>query len=99
MNVLILSCNTGEGHNSAGKAVKEYIESQGDTAEFRDMMLLGGKGTSQAVGGAYVNVVKHCPFFFGLLYRLGRLISSSKRKSPGIFCLFPFGKTAEKVFG
>ena len=78
MNVLILSCNTGEGHNSAGKAVKEYIESQGDTAEFRDMMLLGGKGTSQAVGGAYVNVVKHCPFFFGLLYRLGRLISSSK---------------------
>ena len=34
MNVLISSCNTGEGHNSAGKAVKEYIESQGDTAEF-----------------------------------------------------------------
>ena len=29
MKVLILSCNTGEGHNSAGKAVKEYIEVMG----------------------------------------------------------------------
>lgn len=96
MNVLILSCNTGEGHNSAGKAVKEYIESQGDTAEFRDMMLLGGKGTSQAVGGAYVNVVKHCPFFFGLLYRLGRLISSSKRKSPVYFACSLLGKQLKK---
>ena len=50
MKVLILSCNTGEGHNSAGKAVKEYIESQGDMAEFRDMMMLGGKKNLQSSG-------------------------------------------------
>lgn len=29
MKILILSCNTGEGHNSAGWAVKEYLELQG----------------------------------------------------------------------
>ena len=43
MKVLILSCNTGEGHNSAGKAIKEYIESHGDQAEFIDLMMLSGK--------------------------------------------------------
>ena len=56
MKVLILSCNTGEGHNSAGKAVKEYIESHGDQAEFIDLMMLSGKKTSKAVGGLYVNL-------------------------------------------
>lgn len=96
MKVLILSCNTGEGHNSAGKAVKEYIESQGDLAEFRDMMMLGGKRTSKVVGGAYVNVVKYCPLMFALLYRLGRMISSSKRKSPVYFACSLLGKRLKK---
>ena len=92
MKVLILSCNTGEGHNSAGKAVKEYIESHGDQAEFIDLMMLSGKKTSKAVGGLYVNVVKHCPHLFGLVYRLGRLISSAKRKSPVYFACARLGK-------
>ena len=26
MKILLLSCNTGEGHNSAGKALKKYFE-------------------------------------------------------------------------
>ncbi len=85
MKVLILSCNTGEGHNSAGKAVKEYVESKGDQAEFIDLMMLNGKKTSKVVGGLYINVVKYCPFLFGLAYRLGRLVSSAKRKSPVFF--------------
>ena len=92
MKVLILSCNTGEGHNSAGKAIKEYIESHGDQAEFIDLMMLSGKRTSNAVGGLYVNVVKHCPHLFGLVYRLGRLISSAKRKSPVYFACARLGK-------
>ena len=96
MKVLILSCNTGEGHNSAGKAIKEYIESHGDQAEFIDLMMLSGKKTSNAVGGLYVNVVKHCPHLFGLVYRLGRLISSAKRKSPVYFACARLGKT---IFG
>ena len=29
MRVLILSCNTGEGHNAAGLAIKEQLELQG----------------------------------------------------------------------
>ena len=62
MKILILSCNTGEGHNSAGRAVKEYLELQGHQVVMEDMMLLKGARTSKAVGGAYVGIVKHCPF-------------------------------------
>lgn len=82
MKVLILSCNTGEGHNSAGKALMECIRLHGDEADMLDIMLLGGKRVSRYVGGGYVGVVKHAPHFFHFLYKLGGLISSSKRKSP-----------------
>lgn len=85
MNVLILSCGTGEGHNSAGKAVKEYVEARGDHAVMIDMMLLKGEKTSRAVSGVYINVVKRCPHLFGFVYQLGKLISSAKRKSPVYF--------------
>ena len=47
MKVLILSCDTGEGHNSAGRAVKEFVEKQGDQAVMLDMMLLKGKRVSR----------------------------------------------------
>ena len=43
MKILILSCNTGEGHNSAGKAVMEAALLRGHEVEFMDLMLLGGK--------------------------------------------------------
>ena len=51
MKVLILSCNTGEGHNSAGKAVKEAVERAGHEAVMMDMMILAGPRTSAIVGG------------------------------------------------
>lgn len=85
MKILILSCDTGEGHNSAGKAIKEAAEHKGHSVTMIDMFLLSGKGTSHAVSGAYIGIVKHIPFFFGLLYKVGMLISSDKRKSPVYF--------------
>ncbi len=82
MRVLVLSCNTGEGHNAAGKAVVEAVRAAGHKAEMLDIMLLSGKKTSRMVGGIYVGIVKHIPRFFHLLYKIAGKISSSKRKSP-----------------
>lgn len=75
MKILILSCNTGEGHNSAGKAVMEAALLRGHEVEFMDLMLLGGKTVSHMVGGAYISIVRHIPAFFSLLYKVGGLIS------------------------
>ena len=38
MKVLILSTGTGEGHNSAAKAVKEQFEKNGHSCELADVL-------------------------------------------------------------
>ena len=82
MRVLILSCNTGEGHNAAGKAVLERVIAEGHEAVMEDIMMMAGKRTSRIVGGTYVGIVQHMPHFFQLLYKAGSRISSPARKSP-----------------
>lgn len=82
MRVLILSCNTGGGHNSASEAIREYIALKGGQADLIDIMSLAGKKASRAVGGAYVGIVKHAPHVFGAAYWLAGKISSGRRKSP-----------------
>lgn len=82
MKVLILSCNTGEGHNAAARAVQAALERRGHQAEVVDLMMLKGRRTSKLVGGSYVSVVKHAPRLFGMIYQAGELIRSPKRKSP-----------------
>lgn len=62
--------------------MKECLERRGHQADLVDMMLLKGKKTSKVIGGAYVELVKHAPAIFGLLYRVGEAIRSNRRKSP-----------------
>ena len=82
MKVLILSCNTGEGHNYAGRALKECIESHHDTADMLDIMMLASPRVSKLVGNSYVNIVRHAPRLFQCLYKLGGLVSSARHHSP-----------------
>ncbi len=41
VKILILSCNTGEGHNAAGHAVEEAALARGHEVNFVDAMQLG----------------------------------------------------------
>lgn len=61
MKVLILSCKTGGGHDAAGFAMKEALESHGHEAVMFDYLTLAGQKVSDTVGGVYVNTVKKCP--------------------------------------
>ncbi len=78
MNALILSCNTGGGHNSAGDAVVEALADRGHMGERVDLLALAGEEVSQLVSGAYVGMVKEAPALFGLTYGLGRVVSSAE---------------------
>lgn len=71
MKILVLSCNTGEGHNAAGRAIVEWAEKLGHEAVMEDMMLLAGKRASKMVGGTYVGIVRHAPRLFHFLYKIG----------------------------
>lgn len=82
MKVLILSSSTGGGHNAAGAAVQEALQNAGHEAVMMDMFLLSSARTARTVGQCYVTVARTFPHLFGFIYKLGGLISSSRRKSP-----------------
>lgn len=82
MRFLILSCNTGEGHNAAARAMKQRIEYEGHEAVLLDFMMLKGKRASRIVSNAYINIAKYTPHFFQMLYSIALAISSDHRKSP-----------------
>lgn len=82
MRALILSCNTGGGHNSAAKAIAEAFHARGDEAYVLDYLCLAGKSVSKLVGNGYVQIVKKTPLLFGLVYKLGTVVSRITRKSP-----------------
>lgn len=82
MKVLILSCNTGEGHNAAGRAMEEKLQQEGQEAKLIDLMALKSEKTSKLVGNAYIKTAKNLPWLFHSLYKIGGWISSPKHKSP-----------------
>ena len=82
MRALILSCNTGGGHNAAGQALLEKFQELGVDCEMRDALLFASERASKLVCGAYVRTVTVAPKVFGLAYRAGGAISSARRKSP-----------------
>ena len=82
MRALILSCNTGGGHNSAAHAIAEELLEQGDEAYVLDYLCLAGEGVSRLVGDGYVEIVKKTPLLFGAVYRLGMGVSRLVSRSP-----------------
>ncbi len=82
MKVLILSCNTGQGHNTAGRAVMEEFQRRGVECEMRDALAFAGETSSRLVSGGYVRMATDAPKMFGMLYRVSEKISSPRLKSP-----------------
>lgn len=87
MKILILSCNTGGGHNTAAKAIKEVFDACGDECEIKDALSFGGQFASDLVCDAYVEIVKKTPNLFGDFYALGNKVgamnaASEKIRSP-----------------
>ncbi len=82
MKVLILSCNTGGGHNAAAKAVAEQLQENGDEAIFLDYLCLAGKNVSNIVANIYIKIVQKVPRLFGVFYQIGMFVSKHINKSP-----------------
>jgi len=73
MKVLILSCNTGEGHNSSAKALKKAFDSAGHYCEVQDTLALVSEVLSRSVSDAYVFSTKGPAF--ELSYKFGSFVS------------------------
>ncbi|NLC18363.1 MAG: glycosyl transferase [Clostridiales bacterium] len=81
MKVLILSCDTGEGHNSAAIAICKYLKKAGVECKVLDALSLKSEKASKGAALAYLSVIR-IPCLFGLIYKAGMLVSSSRFKSP-----------------
>lgn len=64
MKVLILSANTGQGHNSCAAAIKEVFEEHGDECEICDALALISKGASEFASNWHTQIYRHFPGAF-----------------------------------
>lgn len=82
MKVLILSCSTGEGHNSAAKAIYEEMKNKKVSCKMIDALSLASLKTAKIVADSFNNIAKNAPKMFGLMYKAGDLVSNNIIKSP-----------------
>lgn len=85
MEALILSCGTGGGHNSAGRAVAEELQGREHRVTFMDPYQLAGQRTSFLIDNAYIRLVQKSPKAFGVLYALGEMYRHLPFHSP-VYC-------------
>lgn len=85
MKILILSCNTGEGHNSAAHAICEAFKSQGNECEIADTLRFSGKRRTALVTSSFNSIIKRAPKVFGVAYKVSGIYSSTKLTSPIYF--------------
>ncbi len=80
MHVLILSCNTGQGHNTAAKAVKEAFERNGDVCELKNALLFLSQVADDVICDGHIFLYRRLPKLFGVGYRF------EERHSPKFIC-------------
>lgn len=82
MKTLILSCNTGQGHNSCAQAIKEYYDLQGDECVIEDALHFISTPFSDFLSWGHVTMYRHFPWLFRIGYRY-----SEKHPMPIATCL------------
>lgn len=85
MKILILSCNTGEGHNSSAKAIKRYMDRLGLDSEIKDTLSIASPALSVRISKAYNYSIRGRLFYN--LYNIGDFVSKhfTHIKSPVYF--------------
>lgn len=85
MKVVVLTCSTGQGHNSAAAAISEVFSARGHDCSVVDAMSFGTKNTSKVVSGTYINMAVRTPRAFGGIYKAGKAVSAISHHSPVYF--------------
>lgn len=78
MRVLILSCSTGEGHNSCAGAIKEVYDAGGDVCDIADSLAFISPKVSRFICWGHVTVYRHLSGLFKWGY-------AYSEKHPGVF--------------
>lgn len=69
MQLLILSCNTGEGHNSCAKAIAEYFTFNNTSCQIVDSFGFISKKASKLISDWHSRIYRHVPSAFSHGYK------------------------------
>ena len=71
--VLVLSCSTGGGHNSAASAIAEELRVMGVQVDFKEYLDLINYKIANVVNKLYISSTKGNGAVFKRVYKLGEL--------------------------
>ena len=99
MNVLLLSCSTGEGHNHCARAVRGALEDLGCHTDFFDMLHLFGERGPIGIEPLLNVISTKAPNLFGLMYRAGERVSELGVTSPVYLVNTTYGQKLSEFIG
>lgn len=82
MKILILSCKTGEGHNSAALAIQKALQDRGADSVIMDPVSFSNEKTKQKVCNLYNKTIVKQPKLFGMVYQIGDMYNKTFKNSP-----------------
>lgn len=82
MKILILSCGTGGGHNSAALAISEELNKRNIKSDFKEYLDIINPKIRSHVNKLYIRSTTGKGKLFKSIYRLGELYRKTKIKSP-----------------
>ena len=80
MKVLVLSCNTGQGHNSAGRAVVAEFQKRGIPCEMLDGLSFDSEFASKFICEMHNKGTIHVPRLYGLGVSVARVLDKMSKK-------------------
>lgn len=91
MRILILSCNTGEGHNSCAAALQQYFTAQGVPCDVTDALGFLSERLSRFVSGWHTRIYRYLPFLFRSGYRFAEEHPAVFREQSQIYRILTSG--------
>ena len=82
MRTLILTCHTGDGHDSAARAIAREYEARGWEYVIADPIGIPTKYGSRFVCSFYNGMIRRTPKAFGVIYNSGHVFSKVRMASP-----------------
>ena len=91
MALLILSCNTGQGHNSCANAVKEYAETKGEKSEIIDTLDFVSHSVARFMSWGHTAMYRHFHWLFKLIYGVSERHPSVFSQKSGMYRMLALG--------
>ncbi|MEI3061907.1 MAG: hypothetical protein V8S72_02685 [Oscillospiraceae bacterium] len=96
MRTLILSCNTGAGHNSCAKALQETFTAHGEVCDIIDALQFISERASQFISNWHTRIYLYAPKLFKAGYQGAENHDSLFREGTGIYKFLTSG--ADRIY-